>query len=101
MRINEGHLSGKPIDRQHDIDPALGSGASERPASEVSQFASDYSSLRELARLAAAVNETEEIRPGLVQEVSRRLVAGAYVTREAAEHAAEAILQVADQTFTD
>jgi hypothetical protein len=93
MRISNGFLSGARIDWQNDVDPAKASTV--RSGSVAQQDASNYSSAHELAQLVATVNESEEVRPGLVQEVSRRLAAGFYSTPEAAERTAATILQAA------
>lgn len=94
MRISNGFLSGPRIDRQSEVDPAQAPTVRSGPVAQ--QDVSNYTSAHELAQLVATVNGSEDVRPGLVQEVSRRLAAGFYSTPEAAERTAEAILQAAD-----
>jgi hypothetical protein len=93
MRISNGFLSGLRIDRPNDIDPGQASTARTGPVAQ--QDAGNDSSVNELAQLVTALNGTEEIRSGLVEEVARRLVSGYYSTAEAAERTATAILKSA------
>lgn len=96
MRIYERFVSGMHIDDQHDIDPAKTPASAAKSASVAPQDASNYASAPELAQMVAAVTETEDFRSELVADVSRRLAAGAYDTREAVERTAEAIMKTAD-----
>lgn len=93
MRINEGFLSGARVDQRHDVNPAHGPASAVRSASVTAHDASSYASAPELAQLVAGVNETDDIRPEVIEEVSRRLAAGLYDSRDAAERTAEAILR--------
>src|SRR5437867_3819434 len=93
MRINEGLQSGTRIDGQHEVDSAPRAPASAGQSTSVApQDGGNYASAPELARLVDAVRQTEDVRPGVVGDVSRRLASGVYDTREAAQRTAEAIL---------
>lgn len=92
MRINDGYPAGARIDWQQGIDPAQSPAPAARSDSAAAA-ASDDSSASELAQLVAAATATDEVRPDVVREVSARLAAGAYSTREAAEQTADAILR--------
>lgn len=93
MRINEGFLSGSRVDQRQGVNPAHSPASASRSASVVADDASTYASGPEFAQLVARVNETEDVRPDVIEEVSRRLAAGLYDSRAAAERTAEVILQ--------
>lgn len=46
----------------------------------------------ETAALVSGLSEIPEVRPELIEEVRQRLARGEYLTRDAAEQTAEAIL---------
>ena len=96
MRINEGFPSGARVDQRHDVNPAHKPATSTRSASALPQDAGSDASVTESAWLVARLDETEDVRPELIEAVSRRLAAGAYDSRAAAEQTAESILQVSD-----
>jgi hypothetical protein len=93
MRINEGSLSGSRVDQRHDVNPAHSPASVIRSASVTPDDASSDTTASEFVQLVSRVDETDHIRPEVIEEVSRRLAAGLYDSRDAAERAAEAILQ--------
>ena len=92
MRVNEAFQAGVRVDSQHDVQPAHVLGSATR---SVPTDSSSYAAAPELAQLLARVSEIDEVRPELVDEVSRRLAAGVYESRAAAEQTAERIVQSA------
>lgn len=93
MRINEGFLSGARVDQRHDVNPAHSPASAVRSASVAPNDTSSDTTASEFVQLVFRVDETDEVRPEVIAEVSRRLAAGLYDSRAAAERAAEVILQ--------
>ena len=93
MRITpQGSFSLARIDSPHPVDPTADpAGAAQAGSPRATD--SDTSNAGELAQLVSAANLTDEVRPGVVADVARRLAAGEYDTRDAAGQTAEAILQ--------
>lgn len=89
MRITpQGSYSLARIDTPHPVDSAADPA---RPA-PTGATDGDTSSATGLAQLVSAANLTDEVRPGVVADVARRLAAGEYDTPQAAQDTADAIL---------
>jgi len=50
----------------------------------------------EIEQLVARLDETVDVRPDVIGEVSRRLAAGSFASRASAERTAEAMLRSSD-----
>lgn len=96
MRISDSYFSGVQTGRRPEFDPATGTTPSDRPVTLTAGDSSEFAGASELAQLSAAVMNTDEIRTGLVESVSRRLAAGFYDTHDAAQQTADAILNAAE-----
>ena len=96
MRISDGSNPGVRIDLQHEVDLVRDAPPAGRAAASAPEGVSEYSSGHELAQLLAAVQETDEVRPGRVEEVSQRLAAGFYDRHDVTEQTAEAMLDFSE-----
>ena len=87
MRIDPGHQGINSVPGRKQSRPsrsASSASSSERP--------SDASNSDEISPLMAGLDEIPDIRPEVMEEVRDRLKRGDYLTRDAAEKTAAAIL---------
>jgi hypothetical protein len=96
MRIAEGLPLSARIDGRQGVDSAEGSTIPAPLAPPARPEVSHYSGGHDLMQIVSSANATEDVRPGVVDEVSRRLAAGVFETRTSAEQTAEAILRSAN-----
>jgi hypothetical protein len=91
MRIDPSNLSGTPISAADAGQPAspAAPGAQSTPAVD---DRSQHLPSPELQQLTAAVRNLPEVREDVVQRVAGQLAAGQYLTPEAAEQTAQAML---------
>lgn len=90
MRINNIYLTNLPVDHAEGKE----ADAPERPegAPAVTPGVSAHVPSAELTGLLEQVRNTPEVRQELLAEIARRMADGYYLTSEAAERAADAIL---------
>jgi hypothetical protein len=94
MRINNIFLSNLPIGQAENRETESAPRAEESTAAKTGLSAHVPSA--ELTNLLEQVRNTPEMRRELLAEIGRRLAEGYYLTSEAAERAAEAILKAPD-----
>ena len=90
MRIDPG-FQGGPVQGRKIGRPVQGSSsASHATADQPAESESTVSA--ETAALVGALHDIPEVRPDVIEEVRRRLERGDFLSRDAAEKTAEAIL---------
>jgi hypothetical protein len=90
MRIDPG-FQGNPLHGRRIGRPAQGSNAASRARSD-EPAESDPKVTSEAAALIASLHDIPEVRPEVIEEVRQRLSRGEFMSRDAAEKTAEAIL---------
>ena len=90
MRIDPG-FQGSPIPGRKIGRPVQGASSASRASSDQAT-ASDAVISAETTELVAALHDIPEVRPEVIEEVRQRLGRGEFLTRDAAEKTAEAIL---------
>jgi hypothetical protein len=89
MRIDPGSFGG-PLPGRKVGRPAQGSSSASRARPD--QPADTEPVSGETAALVGALHDIPEVRPEVIEEVRRRLDRGEFLSRDAAEKTAEAIL---------
>ena len=89
MRIDSGNQGIPSVPGRKQARPARGASSSSHPISEQS---SDTSDSVEASPLLVGLEVIPDVRPEVVEEVRHRLSRGEYLTRDAAEKTAAAIL---------
>ena len=90
MRIDPG-FQGGPVQGRKVGRPVQGSSSASRATTD-QPAESDSTVSAETASLVGALHDIPEVRPEVIEEVRRRLDRGDFLSRDAAEKTAEAIL---------